>query len=60
MMINEKGVLNVGGKSQSVYNFAKIENPMIKKIFLKKNKKIKMPIDSSMNITKMKRVLNNR
>jgi dTDP-4-dehydrorhamnose reductase len=59
-LLHVKGILNIGGKSQSIYNFAKIENPRIKKILLKKNKKIKMPIDSSMNITKMKRVLKNR
>ena len=34
--VNEKGILNVGGKTQSIYNFAKIENPKIKKIFFKK------------------------
>ena len=56
-LLNEKGILNVGGKSQSIYNFAKIENPKVKKIFLKKNKKIKMPINSSINIEKMKKIL---
>ena len=56
-LIHLKGILNVGGKSQSVYNFAKIENPKVKKIFLKKNKKIKMPINSSINIDKLKKIL---
>ncbi len=56
-LINKKGIINVGGKSQSVYNFAKIENPNIKKIFLKK-KKINMPINSSINIKKLKKILN--
>jgi len=59
-LLNVKGILNVGGKSQSVYNFVKIENPKIKKIFLKKNKKIKMPINSSINIAKMKNILKNK
>ena len=59
-LLNEKGILNVGGKSQSIYNFAKIENPKVKKIFLKKNKKIKMPINSSINIKKMKKILKNK
>ena len=44
-LINAKGILNVGGKSQSVYNFARINNPNIKKIFLKNNKKLNMPIN---------------
>ena len=38
-LLNAKGILNVGGKSQSIYNFAKIENPKVKNIFLKKIKK---------------------
>ena len=59
-LLNVKGILNVGGKSQSIYNFVKIENPKIKKIFLKKNKKIKMPINSSINIRKMKKILKNK
>lgn len=59
-LLNAKGILNVGGKSQSIYNFAKIENPKVKKIFLKKNKKIKMPINSSINTEKMKKILNNK
>ena len=40
-LLNIKGILNVGGKSQSVYNFAKIENLKVKKIFLKKKQKNK-------------------
>ncbi len=59
-LLNEKGILNVGGKIQSVYNFAKIENPKIKKIFLKKNKKIKMPFNSSINTEKMKKIIKNK
>ena len=58
-LLNIKGILNVGGKSQSVYNFVKIENPKIKKIFLKK-KKINMPINSSVNIEKLKKILKNK
>ena len=59
-LLDKKGILNVGGKSQSIYNFAKIENPKVKKIFLKKNKKIKMPIDSSINTAKMKKIIRNK
>ena len=60
ILLIEKGILNVWGKIQSVYNFAKIENPKIKKIFLKKNKKIKMPINSSINTEKMKKIIKNK
>ena len=32
-VIKLKGVLNLGGKSQSIYNFVKKENKNIKKFF---------------------------
>jgi dTDP-4-dehydrorhamnose reductase len=59
-LINAKGILNVGGKSQSVYNFAKIDNPNIKKIFLKNNKKIHIPMNSSINIERLKKILKSK
>jgi dTDP-4-dehydrorhamnose reductase len=59
-LLNVKGILNVGGKNQSVYNFAKIENPKIKKIFLKNNKKINVPFNSSINIEKLIKILKNK
>ena len=48
-----KGVLNLGGKIQSIYNFAKKDNKKIKKVFLKKNKKNIIPFNSSMNLSKL-------
>ncbi len=56
-LINKKGVINIGGKSQSVYNFVKKENKNIKKIFLKKKSRIGMPFNSSININKLKKIL---
>jgi len=56
-LINVKGILNIGGPTKSVYNFAKTDNPNVKKIFLKDNKKIKMPFNSSINIKKLKKIL---
>ena len=56
-LINVKGILNIGGPTKSVYNFAKIDNTNVKKIFLKNNKKIKMPFNSSINIKKLKKIL---
>jgi len=38
-LINKTGIINVGGKSQSIYDFARKENKNIKKIFLKKKQK---------------------
>ena len=37
-IIDKKGVINLGGKSQSIYNFAIKDNKYVKKIYLKKNK----------------------
>ena len=54
-IINQKGILNVGGKSQSVYSFAKVHNPKIKKI---KNKDFsKLPPNQTMSLSKLKRIL---
>ena len=35
-LINKKGIINVGGKAQTVYRFVKNYNPKIKKFMLKK------------------------
>jgi dTDP-4-dehydrorhamnose reductase len=51
-IINKKGVLNIGGKIQTIYNFAK-KYGNIKKSFLKKG----FPQNPSMNITKFQKVL---
>ena len=56
-ILNKKGVINLGGKSQSVYNFAKKENKLIKKIYLKKNQNLGVPFNSSMNLKKLKLIL---
>ena len=56
-LINVKGILNIGGPTKSVYNFAKTDNTNVKKIFLKNNKKMKMPFNSSINIKKLKKIL---
>ena len=49
-LINKKGIINVGGKIQSVYDFVKKHNPKIKKISAKKILGIKYPLNPSMNI----------
>ena len=53
-----KGIINVGGKTKSVFNFAKQFNPKIKG---KNKKKIKGQINRlncSMNVKKLKKILN--
>ena len=56
-LIDKKGVINVGGKIQSVYNFAKKYNPNIKKNYAKKIFGRKYPINPSMSISKLKKNL---
>ena len=55
-VLNKKGVLNVGGKAKIIYEFAKKDNKSVKKIFLKKNSNLGMPFDSSLNLSKLKRI----
>ena len=57
-LITKKGILNVGGKSQSVYSFAKKYNPKIKKSLLPK--KIDLPLNQTMNLSKLRNVLNKK
>lgn len=56
-ILNKKGIINIGGKSQTIYNFVRKENKKINKIYLKKNIKSDIPFDSSMNLSKLKKIL---
>ncbi len=55
-LINKKGIINIGGPAQSVYNFAKKSNKTIKKKILT-TKKDGLPLCSTMNIEKFKKIL---
>lgn len=57
-LLNETGIINVGGKPQSPYEFIKPNNPKIQKTFLKDIKNVKMGKNSSLNISKMEKILN--
>ncbi len=59
-LINKKGVINIGGPTQSVYNFVKKDNDKIKKISVKNNKSLKFPINSSMSLDKLKKAISNK
>ena len=59
-LINEKGVINVGGKTQSVYSFVKKYNTKIKKNYAKKILGRKFPLNPSMNISKLKKILKSK
>jgi len=50
-ILDKKGILNIGGKLQTVYNFAKKTKPNVRKI---SGRKI-FPLNPSMNISKLKK-----
>ena len=52
-IINKKGVYNIGGKSQSIYNFAKSTKSNVKK----KISKGEFPLKQNMNIDKFNKIL---
>ena len=54
-IINQKGILNVGGPTQSVFNFAKKTKKNIKRISGKKSSSL--PLNQTMNLKKLKKVL---
>ena len=58
-LLNRKGVINLGGKIQSAYDFAKNLNSDIKKIKLDNKTKKLIGINTSMDTTKLKKLLNN-
>ena len=55
-IIKKKGIINVGGKSQSVFQFAKKYNRKVIKI--KASTKIKLPLNQTMSLLKLKKILN--
>lgn len=55
-IINQKGTINVGGKSQSVFEFAKKNDRKVIKI--KANNKSKLPLNQTMSLLKLKKILN--
>ena len=57
-LINKKGIINVGGKTQTIYNFAKENNSEVKKIYLKNKSKTQFPKNPSINISKLKKLIN--
>ena len=56
-ILNKKGIINIGGETKTVYNFAKQYNSSIKKIFVKKKNKNVFPLNPYMNLSKLKRMI---
>ena len=57
-LIDQNGIINVGGPPQSIYNFVKKTNENIEKISLRDVHDVKMSKDSTMNTARMKEILN--
>jgi dTDP-4-dehydrorhamnose reductase len=56
-LLDETGIINVGGKSQSVYDFVKETNPDIQPITLSEISDVNMATDCTMDTTKMNKVI---
>jgi len=56
-LIKQKGIINVGGKTSSVYNFAKKYNKNIISVRAKKITKKNIPLNHSMSLSKLKNIL---
>ena len=56
-LLNKRGIINLGGKTQSVFNFAKNLNSKIKKIKLTKKDQLLLGKNTSMNNNKLKKSL---
>ena len=56
-LLNKKGIINVGGDTKTVYNFAKKYNSKIKKILIKKDSLNSFPLNPFMNLNKLKKIV---
>ena len=56
-LIDKKGIINIGGRKQTVYNFAKKTNIKVKQISAKKKLGKSFPLKQSMNIKKYLKIL---
>ena len=56
-LLDECGTINVGGKSQSVYDFVSETNPSVKPITLDEISDVNMAKDCSMNTDKLKKII---
>jgi len=57
-ILNKKGIINIGGPTKTVYNFAKTYNKSVKKIFNKKNSLNNFPMKPFMSLSKLNKLIN--
>jgi len=53
-LLDCKGVVNIGGKKQSIFDFAYKNNKTVNKIYIKKTNLKSIPINSTLNLNKLK------
>ena len=56
-LLNKKGIINLGGPTRTVYNFAKKYNKKVKKIYVKKISIHNFPLNPFMNLSKLKKIV---
>ena len=56
-ILNKKGVINIGGKSKFIFDFAKKDNLNVKKKILNKKNNIGIPFNSSLNTKKLFKII---
>ena len=56
-VLNKKGIINLGGPIKTVYEFAKKSKPNIKKIYVKKKSNFNFPLNPSMNLAKLNKII---
>jgi len=56
-ILDKKGIINLGGPTKTVYNFAKKYNPEVKKTFVKKHSSNTFPLKPYMNLSKLKKII---
>ena len=56
-LLNKKGIINIGGKKQSAYDFAKVLNSKILKKKLDKKDAKLLGKDTSLNLNKLKNII---
>jgi len=57
-LLNQKGIINLGGKTQSPFDFAKSQKLKVKKIYIKNISKTNYPINCSMSLNKLRKIIN--
>ena len=57
-LLNKKGIINLGGPTRTVYNFAKKYNKKIKKIYVRKKSSYNFPLKPFMNLSKLNKIIN--